>query len=440
LSAPTSWLHRLGLHRPELRAWALYDWANSVFMTTGLLIFPIYFRTVAAADLPAAEATRRFSLATTISMMLVAALSPLLGAMADYAALKKRLLAGFMGLGVLTMAAMAAVGPGDWMLGLSLFLLANVGVTSSLVFYESLLPHVASEDEVHRVSTAGYALGYLGSGLLMALHVLWIQSPSRFGFADATSAIRWTFLTSAAWWLLFSIPILRRVPEPPAAPHAGSSRSLLGASLHQLLTTLRELRRYRQTFLFLLAFLVYNDGVGTIIRMATIYGTEIGIDTGSLLTALLITQFVGIPFAFLFGLLADRIGAKRAIFLSLAVYLVISILGYAMKTATHFFVLAGLVGTVQGGCQALSRSVFSTLVPKHKSSEFFAFFSVFEKFAGILGPLVFTVMITIMGSSRPAILSIVVFFIAGAALLAKVDLAEGQRVARESEAEARATV
>jgi MFS transporter, UMF1 family len=438
-ASPSSWLNRLGLHRRELRAWALYDWANSTFMTTVLLIFPVYFSDVAAAEFPATEATRLYGIATTVSMALVALASPLLGAMADYAAIKKKLLAAFLALGVITTGAMALIGRGDWMLALSLFLLANVGVTSSLVFYESLLPHIASEQEVDRVSTAGYALGYLGSGLLMALHLLWIQKPALFGIPSSEAAIRLAFLTSAIWWAAFSIPLFRRVPEPPPAPRPPGmgGGGLLASSFRQLGTTLRELRRYRETFLFLLAFLVYNDGIGTIIRMAPIYGREIGIERGSLLISLMVVQFVGIPFAFLFGMLAGKIGAKRAILLSLVVYTGISVIGYAMKTAAQFFLLAVLVGMVQGGSQALSRSVFSTLVPKHKSSEFFAFFSVFEKFAGIIGPLVFSAMISATGSSRTAILFIVVFFVAGGALLVFVDIEKGQRAAREAEAQAR---
>jgi len=231
--------------------------------------------------------------------------------------------------------------------------------------------------------------------------------------------------------------LFRRVPEPPAAPTPPGTRGrgLLAASFKQLGTTLREMRQYRETFLFLLAFLIYNDGIGTIIRMAPIYGREIGIERGSLLASLLVVQFVGIPFAFLFGTLAGKIGAKKAILLSLAVYTLISVVGYTMKTAAQFFLLATLLGMVQGWSQALSRSVFSNLVPKHKSSEFFAFYSVFEKFAGILGPFAFTIMIGMTGSSRSAILSVIAFFLVGGILLAFVNVPEGQRVAREAEAQ-----
>jgi UMF1 family MFS transporter len=434
--ARVPWLERLGLHRPELRAWAMYDWANSVFMTTGLLIFPIYLADVASAGSPVSVATARYSMATTVSMALVAVLSPILGAIADYAAVKKKMLAAFALMGILATAGMYYIERGDWRMALVLFLFANTGVTASIVFYESLLPHIAREDEVDRVSTAGYAMGYLGSSLLLALNLAWIQKPARFGISSPEMAIRLTFLSSAVWWLVFSIPILRRVPEPPLRLEADERPGLnpVAVGFRRLRETLGEIRGFKQTFLFLLAFFIYNDGIGTIIRMATIYGREIGIERGALLLPLLLVQVVGIPFSFLFGALADRIGAKPAIFVSLAVYLLISILGYRMTTARDFFVLALLVGTVQGGSQALSRSVFSTLVPRHKSSEFFAFFSVFEKFAGILGPAVFTIMIGATGSSRSAVLSIIVFFVAGGILLAFVDVEEGQRAAREAEA------
>jgi MFS transporter, UMF1 family len=437
-AARQGFLARLGLHRPELRAWAFYDWANSVFMTTGLLIFPVYFSDVACAGSPPAVATARYSLATTISMLLVAVASPILGAIADYRAMKKKLLAFFMLLGATATSCWYLIGAGDWKLAIALFLVANIGVTASIVFYESLLPHIASEHEVDRVSTAGYALGYLGSSILMLLHVAWIQKPALFGIPSQGVAIRLAFLTSGLWWAAFTIPLLRRVPEPPLRLEAGERADMnpLGVGFRRLGVTLREMRGYKQTFLFLVAFLIYNDGIGTIIRMASIYGREIGIEASSLLTSLLVVQLVGIPFTFFFGALAGRIGAKRSIFVTLAVYLVISVLGYRMSTARDFFVLAALVGTVQGGSQALSRSVFSTMVPKHKSSEFFAFFSVFEKFAGIVGPFVFTIVVNATGSSRSAVLSVVVFILVGGVLLFFVNIEEGQRVAREAEARA----
>ena len=247
------------------------------------------------------------------------------------------------------------------------------------------------------------------------------------------------FLSVAVWWALFSIPLFRRVPEPPLRiePDERPGESSIRAAFRRLGETFRELRGYRQAFLMLLAFLIYNDGIQTIIKMATAYGTEIGIGQSALIGAILLVQFVGIPCTFLFGTVAGRIGAKRSLFLGLLAYTVISILGYYMTNATHFYILAGLVGVVQGGTQALSRSLFASMIPQHKSGEFFGFWSIFEKFAGIFGPLIFAGTIAVTGSSRNAILSVIGFFAVGAALLALVDVEEGQSAARKVEAELR---
>jgi UMF1 family MFS transporter len=440
---------RLGLHRPELRAWAMYDWATSAMQTVIMTaVFPIFFVKVAGANLPAEQATQQLSLVNSIALTLVAIASPILGAISDLAGNKKRLLAGFMLAGVLATGSMYWIGHGELGLASALFIISMIGATGSFVFYESLLPHIAAPAEIDRVSTAGFALGYLGGGVLLALNLAWIQKPEWFGLpsgpgltpSEATLPARLAFVSVAVWWGLFSIPLFRQVPEPPRRrepdePAAG--RAIFGA-FPRLGETLRELRGFRHAFIFLLAFLLYNDGIQTIIKMATAYGTEIGIGAGALIGAILIVQFVGIPCAFLFGMLAGKIGAKRAIFIGLLAYTGISVLGYFMTNATHFYILAGLVGVVQGGTQALSRSLFASMVPKHKSGEFFGFFSVFEKFAGILGPLFFYFAIELTGSSRSAILSIIAFFAVGAVLLAKVDPAEGARAARAADAEAEA--
>ena len=431
-------LDRLGLSRPELRAWAMYDWANSAFWATVIQIFPVYFISVAAADLPRSVASARYAWATALAMVIVAVIAPVLGAIADYAGAKKKMLAAFIAIGVPATAAMFFVDRGEWRFAAFVYVLGNIGVAGSLVFYESLLPHIAREDEMHRVSASGYALGYLGSGLLMALNLLWIQKPEWFGIASREAATRLSLLSAAVWWLVFSIPLFRRVPEPPIAraPGEGPRIGLVRVGFSRLGATFHELRRYRQALLLLVAFLIYNDGIGTIIRMAAPYGTEIGIPPGALIGAILVVQFVGIPFAFLFGLIADRIGPKRAIFISLFTYLGITVVGYYMKTTVHFFILALMVGMVQGGAQAISRSLFASMIPRHKSAEFFAFYGVFDKFAGILGPMVFATVIEATGSSRNAILALIAFFVVGGALLAGVDVEEGRRLARKAEAEA----
>lgn len=442
-------LARLGLGRPELRAWAMYDWANSAMVTTIMTaVFPIYYVQVAGAGLPGTVATGRFAAVTTIGLAFIAVLAPLLGALADTMAIKKRLLGTFMGVGIAAVACMFFISRGELLLASVLFILANIGVNGSFVFYESLLPHVAREDELDRVSTAAYALGYVGGGLLLALNLAWILRPGWFGLpagegltpSQATLPSRLAFVSVAVWWGCFSIPLFRRVPEPPVDPASARQpgENPLRLAVARLRETFRDLRGYRSALLMLVAFLIYNDGIGTIIRMATAYGTELGIGQSALIGAILLVQFVGIPFAFLFGMLAGKIGAKRAIFLGLAAYTGISIVGYFMRTATHFYLLAILVGMVQGGTQALSRSLFASMIPRYRSGEFFGFWGVFEKFAGMLGPAIFAATIAATGSSRNAILSVIGFFAVGGILLARVDVEEGQRVARAAEARVRA--
>lgn len=423
---------RIGLGRPELRAWALYDWANSAFVTTIVAsVFPIYYNSVAAEGLAPDVAAFRFSIATTVALAISAAIAPVLGAIADARAAKKVLLGTFMIVGVVATACMAFIGPGDWALALALFMIGNVAVTGSFAFYDSLLPHIARDDELDRVSSAGFAVGYLGGGLLLLVNLAWILQPALFGFPDAGIATRAAFGSVAVWWFTFSIPLFRHVPEPevPLARSRSLTRVVADA-FGQLAETFRHLRRYRQAFLMLLAFLIYNDGIGTIIRMASLYGAQIGIGQAHLIGALLLVQFVGVPCSFFFGRLAGIIGARPAIFLALTVYTGISILGYYMTSAAHFYLLAILVGTVQGGSQALSRSLFASMIPRDRTSQFFGFFGVSERAAGIFGPLTFAAAVAFTGSSRAAILSVIAFFVVGAALLALVDVEEGQRSAR----------
>ncbi len=430
----TRLLHRVGLTRPELRAWAMYDWANSAFQSTIITaVFPPFFASVAGADLPPAVATARFAWATTIAVAITAVLGPLLGAIADQRALKKTFLGGFMVVGVAATAFMTLIDPGEWRFAAAVFIVANVAIAASFVFYDSLLPHIASPEEMDRVSTAGYAVGYLGGGVLLVINLAWILSPSTFGLSGPVAAIKLSFLSVAAWWLLFSLPLLRGVTEPAVAMPGDPTRRGLLAACRRVGHTFRELLSYPQAFLMLVAFLLYNDGIQTIIRMAAIYGAEVGIDRNAQIAAFVVVQFVGVPFSFLFGKLAGRIGAKRAVFLALTVYIGISILGFYMTTAWHFFALAFLVGTVQGGSQALSRSMFARMIPRDKSSEYFGFFSVFEKFAGVAGPALFAASVSLFGSSRVAVLSVILFFVAGAAVLSRVDLVAGEAAARQTD-------
>jgi MFS transporter, UMF1 family len=438
------WLERLGLHRPELRAWAFYDWANSAMVTTILAaVFPVYYYKVAGAHLPPGVATQRYALCTTAALAGIALLGPALGTLADVTAAKKKFLGGFMGLGVVAVAAMYWIEAGDLGLASALLILANLGASGSFVFYDSLLPHVARPQEMDRVSTAGYALGYLGGGLLLALNIAWITFPGAFGLpsgdhlspTERTLPTRLAFLSVAIWWAGFSIPLLRRVPEPrvQAAALRPAGRGAIAETGRRLRTTFRDLRAFRPAFLMLLAFLLYNDGISTIIKMASIYGTEIGIDTRSLLVSILLVQFIGIPCSLLFGQVAARVGTKRTLYAALAIYIGIAMLAAFMRTAAHFFALAVAVGFVQGGAQALSRSLFASLIPRQRSSEFFGFFAVLEKFAGVLGPAFFVLASRLTGSSRNAIVCVVLFFVAGALLLRAVDVDAGRQAARAAE-------
>jgi MFS transporter, UMF1 family len=435
---------RLSLDRPAVRGWMMYDWANSaMYVVIVTAIFPTFFSAVAAAGLPPVQATFRYSLATTLGLTVIALLSPILGAIADHSAAKKRLLGAFLVFGASAVAAMFFIRQGQWVFAAVLFILANIGVNGSFVFYDSLLPHVAAPEEMDRISTAGYALGYLGGGLFLVACLGIILAPAAIGLPSgtgltpdqATLPTRITFLLTALWWVGFSMPLFRHVPEPPGrALDAEEARlGAVRASFRRLGSTFQKLRSYRQAFLLLLAFLIYNDGVGTIIRMAAIYGEEIGIGRTTMIAAIALVQFVGVPFAYLFGGLAQRVGTRPAIFVGLTTYLGISVLGFFMRSDRDFILLAVLVGMVQGGVQALSRSLFASMVPRHLSGEFFGFFAVFEKFAGILGPALFSLAILLTGSSRVALLSVVGFFVVGGALLARVDVGEGQRLAREAE-------
>ena len=431
-------LRALGLHRRELRSWAMYDWANSAFATTIMAaVYPIYYVQVAGATLPSNVALAYWGYTAAISLLIISVISPILGAIADYLGAKKKFLAAFMGLGVAATIGLAFVGEGQWLLGSFLYMLGNIGFTGSIVFYASLLPHIARDDEMDRVAAGGWAVGYIGGGLLLAVNAAMLIRPDFFGLADQGVASRASFVSVALWWALFSIPLFRDVPEPPrriVAREAGMTGSPVTMGFRRLVETFGELRQYRQLLIFLAAFFLYSDGIGTIIKMATAYGSEIGLGTEALIGALLVVQFVGIPLTFAFGALADRIGAKRGIMLALGVYAGISIFGYFVTEAWHFWVLAFAVGLVQGGAQALSRGLFASMIPRAKSSEFFAFFSVFEKMAGILGPILFGIASQLFGSGRVGILAIVVFFIAGILILARVDVDEGRRVARLEDA------
>jgi MFS transporter, UMF1 family len=422
-------------YRKIINSWAMYDWANSAFATTIMAaMFPPFYRSLAInAGLGEANATAAWAYTTSLSLLLVALVAPVLGAISDHTGGKKRFIAFFAALGIIGTGLFAFLGDASYVWASVLFMIGDVGFAGANIFYESLLPHIAKKGDIDQVSTRGYAMGYLGGGILLIVNVLWFMNPELFFMPGTGFALRAAFFSVAVWWAIFSIPLFRNVPEPPVVRIEREEVNFVRAGFSRLGHTFGQIRRYKQLLIFLFAFWIYNDGIGTIIKMATAYGDEIGIGLTDMTLALIITQFVGIPFSFGFGWLARRLGTKRSILLALGVYVLISIAGYFMKTALHFYILAFMVGTVQGGSQALSRSLYGTMVPKSQSAEFFGFFSTSSKFAGIIGPLIFGVVSQVAGASRLSILSVIVFFVVGGFLLTFVDEQEGRRVAAQED-------
>ncbi|MBN1259865.1 MAG: MFS transporter [Anaerolineae bacterium] len=647
-------------HKQIIQAWCMYDWANSAFATTIMAaVLPVYYSQVAGATLPSeARATSYWSLGLSLSLLVVAVLSPILGTISDVMRGKKRFLAFFVSIGVLMTGLLILVDTGDWLLASVLFVLARIGFTGANVFYDALLPHIATEEEQDEVSARGYAMGYLGGGLLLAVNIAMIQ------FLPGTWGARLSFLSVGLWWAVFSIPIFRRVAEPPAATAPGEAAGgVIATSFKRLWNTFKDIRQYRELFKYLIAYLIYNDGIGTIIGVSAIYGAELGFGSIELILALLLVQFVGIPYSLIFGrlpnaeerrrpfflafvvfnlvalplagvvgmrvlpsdvtgappepftdtmtavgegtylsdepvfdllgdwdlvtvaakeagtaedviyatsddvtarfafpfngqklqliysvgpdrgiwaieidgepliddntnapltinaynrtvrygvrqtllapeagehvlsivntgnndaassgalmtlaqvtvmppirmsnlllilgiilglqviglgfaflagkplfsTLAEKMDTRRGIILSLCIYAVIAVWGFILNSVIEFWMLAWMVAVVQGGSQALSRSLYASMAPASKSGEFFGLFGIMEKFSAILGPLMFAAAAAAFNSSRPAVLSLILLFIVGIFMLTRVDVVEGRRVAKTEDAKA----
>jgi len=404
------------LRKKAIWAWTMYDWGNSAFATTA----------EALADNSVIDT--RFS-------------NIFLSAIADFRGSKKTFMAFFIGLGVLSTALMFFVQqPDDWLLGSILYITGTIGFAGSLVFYDALLPHVANHDEIDYVSARGYAMGYIGGGLLLLINVIMIFfGPNLIPdmpVEEATALMmRLSLVSVAVWWAVFSIPVFRHVKEPQRMIQKGEETlNVITVGFKRFFQALAEISNFRDLFTFLLAFLVYSNGIGTIITMAVALGTDMGFGTLTLIGTLLLVQFVAAPFSILFGKLPKKLGLRQTINLSLLIYIIIAIIGFFMTKEWHFILLGLAVATVQGGSQALSRSLIGQLMPKSKTAEFYGFFSVSEKFNTVLGPLVFAVVKTITGNSRLAIISLVIFFLAGIVILAKVNIERGIQTAKAEDA------
>jgi UMF1 family MFS transporter len=426
--------------------WAMYDWANSAFATTVMAgFFPIFFKGFWNYGVNPNLSTYRLGLANSIASAIVALMAPVLGAIADKGSVKKKFLILFGYLGVLMTASLFLVHQGQWLYAFFIYIMGIIGFSGANVFYDSLLPSVASEDKIDFVSSFGFSLGYLGGGILFLINVLMTQFPQAFGLADDVAAVRYSFLTVAVWWGLFTIITIVWVPEDKAGAINDKGENFIIAGFRQLANTFRKVRNLKVVFLFLLAYWLYIDGVDTIIRMAVDYGLSLGFESSDLIVALLIVQFVGFPAALIFGKLGERWSVRKSIYLAIAIYMGVTIWGTMMTQKTEFYVLAIVIGCVQGGIQALSRSYYSRLIPKNQAAEYYGFYNMLGKFAAILGPVLMgwvglvvrnmmmppsptPEQVTAVGqlASRWSIGSILILFILGAILFYFVDEEKGK--------------
>ena len=413
------------LARRPVIGWALYDWANSAFATTVMAgFFPIFFKQYWSVGTEAAVSTFRLGLLSGAGSLVIALAAPVLGAIADRGGARVKLLAFFTLIGAAATAGLFFVEKGDWITAALVYSVAGVGFWGGIIFNDALLVDVAKPAEYDIVSAFGYSAGYLGGGLLLVLNAAMVTHPARFGLAGAADAVRIAFPIVGAWWLLFTIPCLLWVSEdkPARAPGAGTA---LQAGWREFLATLHEVRKYRPLVWFLLAYWLYIDGVNTVIKMAVDYGLSLGFAQQSLITALVITQVVGFPAALAFGWLGQRYGARRGIFIGIAVYAAASVGAYGIREVEHFYLLAVVVGLVQGGIQSLSRSYYASLVPEGKQGEFFGFYNMMGKFAAVLGPTLVGITALATGNTRFGMLSLLVLFVGGAILLARAKSAPG---------------
>ncbi|MBU1218070.1 MFS transporter [bacterium] len=408
------------MNKKTVTSWALYDWADSTYATTVMAgFFPLFFKTYYSANADVTLSTAQLGFANSISSLIVVLMAPLLGAIADAGSIKKRFLFLFAYLGILMSAALALVGQGQWELAAFVYVLGNIGFMGSNTFYDALLSTVSDEKSVDFVSGLGFALGYLGGGILFAINVWMLQNPTLFGLENEAEAVKASFISVALWWALFSAPLFLFVEEKKEPlEHEGT---LLLQGYLRLKNTFSKVKQLKGLLLFLVAYWLYIDGVDTIIRMAVDYGMALGFDTKNLILSLLLVQFVGFPATLLFAKLAQKWDTKKAIFLAIAIYLFIILFASRMSEVYEFYILALMIALVQGGIQALSRSYYSKMIPQKNAAEFFGFYNFLGKFATILGPLLVAIVALFSQNSRIAIASVAIFFLIGGLLLFFVD-------------------
>lgn len=412
-------------------AWSLYDWANSAFATTVMAgFFPLFFKAYWAQKADVNVSTFYLGMANSAAAVLVALTSPILGAIADRGMAKKKFLFFFASLGVMATGGLSLVPAGNWQWAAFLYILGMIGFSGGNAFYDGLLPAVASPRKMDYASSLGFALGYIGGGLLFTVNVAMFLHPEWFGLADGTTAVKVSFLTVAVWWGLFSLPLFWLVAEPKIYEPVRAAKAV-AAGMDQIAHTIKDIKQLRIVGIFLAAYWLYIDGVDTIIRMAVDCGISLGFPPASLIAALLMVQYVAFPFTLLFNRLAAIKGAKNAILTAILAYGLITILGAAMNSQWHFFALAIAIGMVQGGIQAISRSLYARLIPPTKAAQFFGLYNMVGKFAAVIGPGMMGTVTVVTGSVRIGILSVLILFVLGFVLLRCVDVEEGERLARE---------
>ena len=425
--------------KKSIYSWALYDWANSAFATTVMAgFFPIFFAQYWSDPENLSISTFYLGLGNSVASIIVVLLAPILGAIADRGTYKKRFLVFFAFLGVLMTAGLALISQGMWQIALLTYVIATVGFSGANTFYDSLLPAVSNKDNVDYVSGLGYALGYIGGGILIVINFLMITYPSFFGFADSVEGIKWSFISVALWWAIFSIPILLFVKEPKYHK-AETSLQTIKSGFKQLKNTFNEIRHLKVVFTFLIAYWLYIDGVDTTVRMAADFGITLGFDSTTIMGALVLVQFIAFFATLFYVKFAEKIGIKNAIYFAIAAYMVIILSGYFVTEAWHFYVIAGMIGCFQGGIQTLSRSLYARIIPENKSAQFFGFFNMWGKFAAVIGPLLMGSVTLILSntiddqvlSARIGLQSIMILFILGALVFSKVNISEGEKIAKE---------
>jgi len=399
-------------------SWALYDWANSAFATTVMAgFFPIFFKSYWASDLSDAESTFAIGSVNSLVGLIIAFSAPILGAFADAGESKRKFLFSFALLGIITTGYLFFIPGSSWQLAIVFYGLGVIGFSGANVFYDSLLVTVSKEEERNRTSALGFSLGYLGGGILFLINVIMFLYPSWFGLKNQIDAVLWSFMLVALWWFIFSLPIYLNVKEPIQGSSSKSINRIVKEAFSSLLNTARSIKEYKSAVIFLLAYFLYMDGVDTIIRMATSYGSDIGLSATSMIQALLLTQFVGFPATLVFGYYADKFGYKYSLSFAIIVYIFVVLFSSQMDTAMEFYVVACVVGLVQGGVQAISRSFFSTLIPTNKAAEFFGFYNFIGKSSVFIGPFMVSGIALVSGSPSYGILSLLILFIPGLILL-----------------------